>query len=85
MRTTVDIDAPVLSDLKRLQEREGKSLGRLVSELLAEAIGRRRNPAGKRIPLQWNTTPGEAMVDFADKEALYETLDAEVVRTPHRR
>jgi hypothetical protein len=85
MRTTVDIDAPVLSDLKRLQEREGKSLGRLVSELLAEAIGRRRTPAEKQASLPWHTTPGKALVDFADKEALYETLDAEIVGTPGRR
>jgi predicted nucleic acid-binding protein len=37
-RTTVDIDAPVLRDLKRLQKQEGKSLGRLVSDLLAQAL-----------------------------------------------
>jgi hypothetical protein len=28
MRTTVDIDTPVLSELKQLQRKEGKSLGR---------------------------------------------------------
>ena len=38
MRTTVDIDDPVLKDLKKLQKREGKSLGRLISDLLAQAI-----------------------------------------------
>jgi len=79
MRTTVDIDAPVLSDLKRLQKREGKTLGRLVSELLAEAIGRRKAPAGKPAPLPWHTTAGRPLVDFADKEALYETVDADVI------
>lgn len=84
MRTTVDIDTPILKDLKRLQEREGKSLGRLMSELLAEAIGRRKTPAEKPQPLQWNTTPGKPLVDFADKEALYETVDAELVRSPPR-
>ena len=26
MRTTIDIDDPILKDLKRLQKREGKSL-----------------------------------------------------------
>jgi hypothetical protein len=33
MRTTLDIDDPVLKEIKRLQRREGKSLGRLVSDL----------------------------------------------------
>ena len=34
-RTTIDIDDPVLDDSKALKEREKKSLGALVSELLA--------------------------------------------------
>lgn len=84
MRTTVDIDTPVLNDLKRLQASEGKSLGRLVSELLTEAIGRRKAPAEKSPPLQWNTTTGKPMVDFSDKESLYEIVDAEVARPPSR-
>jgi len=84
MRTTVDIDPPVLDDLKRLQKREGKSLGRLVSELLAEAIGRRRTHAEKPTRLRWHTTRGKPLIDFEDKDALYEALDAEVVRTSRR-
>jgi len=85
MRTTVDIDTPVLNDLKRLQEREGKSLGRLVSELLAEAIGRRKaaRPA-QPTPLIWKTTAGRPLVDFADKDELYRVLDADPDRTGHR-
>ena len=38
MRTTLDIDDPVLRELKQLQTKEGKSLGRLVSDLLARAL-----------------------------------------------
>ena len=37
-RTTVDIDAAVLRDLKRLQKRQGKPLGQLISELVAAAL-----------------------------------------------
>lgn len=81
MRTTVDIDTPVLRDLKSLQKQEGKSLGRLISELLAEAIGRRRKPARKAPPFEWNTTKGHLLVDLTDKEALYDILDADVGRT----
>jgi hypothetical protein len=32
MRTTIDIDDPILKESKELQRREGKSLGRLVAE-----------------------------------------------------
>lgn len=78
MRTTVDIDTPVLNDLKRLQEREKKSLGRLVSELLAEAIGRRKSARDTQPPpLQWKTTAGKPLIDFADKEELYRVLDTD--------
>jgi predicted DNA-binding ribbon-helix-helix protein len=33
MRTTVDLDDPILKDLKKIQQKEGKSLGRLISSL----------------------------------------------------
>jgi len=77
MRTTIDIDAPILADLKRLQKREGKSLGRIVSELLAEALRRRSAP--KRAPrFKWNTSAGRLTIDLADKDAVFQILDAEV-------
>jgi hypothetical protein len=41
VRTTIDIDDPILKELKRLQRREGKPLGRLASDLLAQARARR--------------------------------------------
>lgn len=37
-RTTLNIDGSVLGELKRLQRQEGKSLGQLVSELLARVL-----------------------------------------------
>jgi len=39
MRTTIDIDDPILKEVKRLQAQQGKSLGRLVSDLLAQSLG----------------------------------------------
>ena len=41
MRTTVDIDDPLLREVKAIQEKEGRSMGAVVSELLAEALARR--------------------------------------------
>lgn len=84
MRTTVDIDQPILNDLKRLQKREGKSLGRLMSDLLAEALGRRRARAEPPQPFTWNTTRGRPLVDLADKDRLYEILDADIARVTRR-
>ena len=38
MRTTIDIDDPILKKIKAIQARDGRSLGRLVSDLLAQAL-----------------------------------------------
>jgi len=75
MRTTLDIDDTVLSELKRLQKKEKKALGRLVSDLLASAL--RQGDANKSAPrtFRWFSQPMEARVDLADREAMLEVLD----------
>jgi hypothetical protein len=74
MRTTIDIEAPVLKELRELQSREGGTLGSLVSRLLAEALARR--PRRKAKPaLEWTSRPMRARVDLDDKEAVYTILD----------
>lgn len=70
-RTAVDIEAPILRDLKRLQKQEGKSLGRLVSDLLAEALARRRSGRRQPAPFNWISRSMGARIDLADKEALW--------------
>jgi len=67
-RTTIDIDAAVLRELKRRRQREGKTLGRLVSELLVGALDREPQPAP--VPFAWTSRPMESLVDLEDKEAL---------------
>lgn len=74
MRTTLDIDAPVLKELKKRQKAEGKSLGRLASELLARAMAE-SNGAKKPAGFRWISRPMGARVDLADKEALYAAMD----------
>ena len=75
MRTTLDIDEPILRDLRRLKEREGKSLGRLVSELLTEALKEKaRSAAAQSIPV-WIAKPMHARVDLSDKEAAHRILE----------
>ena len=75
MRTTIDIDDPVLKDLKKLQKKEGKSLGRLISDLLAQAIGDRKSAKAHRRSIQWISKDMGARVDVADTEAVYSAMD----------
>jgi hypothetical protein len=74
-RTTVDIDAPLLRDLKRIQKREGLSLGRLVSDLLAEALGERQVHRAEPPSFEWHSRPMGARVNLADKDAIQAALE----------
>lgn len=75
MRTTVDIDIPVLKQLKQLQQREGKSLGRIVSDLLALALAQQRKQVRKPPEFQWTSQEMEARIDLADSDAIYDAMD----------
>ncbi len=77
MRTTIDIDDPILKDLKKIQEKEGKSLGRLISDLLAQAIRERKSPKASAKPARWISKVMGARVDLADREALYAVMEQE--------
>ncbi|HEX4955260.1 MAG TPA: antitoxin [Thermoanaerobaculia bacterium] len=75
-RTTLNLDDPVLEELRQLGEREGVPLGRLASDLLAEALaGRTRGTKKTRPAFFWASQPMGARVDLADREALYSLLD----------
>jgi len=73
-RTTIDIEAPILDELKRLQEKEGISLGALASNLLADALAARKKPGAMR-RLRWNARKMEARVSLEDKDAIWAILD----------
>lgn len=73
-RTTLDIDSPVLKELKALKKTQGRSLGQIVSQLLTEAMAGRRRKKGP-ISFKWTSRSMSAMVDLEDKEALYAALD----------
>ena len=76
-RTTVDIEKPILKELKLLQKKEGKSLGRLVSELLSESISRRREGKPRPSSFEWNSRPMKPLIDVSDKDLLYAVLDGD--------
>jgi hypothetical protein len=73
-RTTLDIDAAVLRELKRRRQKDNKTLGELVSELLARALA--DEPADEKLPpLEWTSKPLGLKVDLEDKEAVWKVLD----------
>ena len=73
MRTTIDLDPLVLAALKERQQREGKTLGVLVSELLSKALA--DEEPRPDVDFHWPVKAMGALVDINDKEALWAVLD----------
>lgn len=73
-RTTVNIDASVLNELKRRARRERKSVGRLISEITGATL---KNQDDARTPhdFSWTAHALGARVDLEGKEALHRKLD----------
>jgi hypothetical protein len=76
MRTTVDLDAPILRELKELQKVEGKSLGRLLSDLAAQALATRRSTRARKASFHWISRSMGARLDLGDKDAVQSALQA---------
>ena len=73
-RTTINIDDPILKEIKGLQKKEGSTIGKIISQLLVEALAQRKAP--KETPkLEWISHPMHNLVDLSDKEAVYSILD----------
>jgi hypothetical protein len=78
-RTTLDLDASVLRELRWRGARERKSMGRVASEVLAAGL-RDRSPASPE-PLLWPSRHmGRPRIDLDDREALGRMLDEEYLR-----
>ena len=76
-RTTVNLNPQVLRELKRLQRKEGRSLGETISVLVAEAIARRAaEEPGAGQDFEWRAQAMGARVELTDKEAVWAVLDA---------
>ncbi len=72
-RTTIDLDASVLAQLRRRAAIERKSMGQLASERLAVAL---RESPEEPAPLRWpSLRMGPARVDLQDKDALWNALE----------
>jgi hypothetical protein len=76
MCATIDIDDPILKKVKRLQRREGKSLGRLVSDLLAQSLATAKVAEKEERPaFAWIAKLMRARIDLANKHALLDAMD----------
>ena len=83
MRTTIDLDGSILRDLKRLQKEEKKTLGQLVSELVASGLAARK--AGKeQRRFRWISRPMHARFDLRDKDAVYRSLEQDFNESPDK-
>ena len=74
VRTTVDIDSPILKEIKDLQKKEGRSMGKIISQLLVEALTRRKSST-EMPSVRWASQPMHALVELADKDEVYAILD----------
>ena len=73
-RTTIDIDDPILKEIKAIQKREGRSMGQIVSQLLAEALIEQRT-SEKTSKFRWISRSMRSLVDLSDKDEVYRILD----------
>lgn len=76
MRTTIDLDVTVLAQLRARQRREGRTLGQVASELLAQALADEGTP-GPAEALAWSSQAMDAQVDLDDRDAVAAVLDAD--------
>ncbi len=74
-RTTIDLDASVLEQLRKRAAVEHKSMGQLASERLAVAL---REDTAHAAPAAWPTRRmGKPEIDLGDKEAVRKVLDSQ--------
>lgn len=74
-RTTVDLDATVLRELKARARSENKSLGALLSELAAQGL--KPHPSEPKTRARWKSRSMGLKVDLRDKDAVYDLIEGE--------
>jgi hypothetical protein len=73
MKTTLNIDKTVLAELKREAARQGRTMSEMVETALRLLL---RSPRSRgKIPPLPTFDSGGALVDIADREALYHAME----------
>jgi hypothetical protein len=75
-RTTVDLDATVLKELKARARKEGKSLGVVISELAARDL-KSHATSRRETKVAWTSRSMGLKVDLRDKEAVYDLIEGD--------
>jgi len=73
MKTTLTIDDRVMMRLKREAARQGRTMSELVETALRLLLQARKPPAS--LPPLPTLNSGGAVVDVADREALYQAME----------
>ena len=73
MKTTLNIDDSVMAQLKREAARQGRTMSELVETALRGLFQSRRKKAA--LPPLPSFHSGGALVDIADREALYQAME----------
>lgn len=74
MKTTLNIDEPVMVEVKREAARRGITMSALVEEALRKELRTAAVPARPLAPLLTFDSGGE-LVDVADRDALYAAME----------
>lgn len=73
MKTTLSLNASLLALLKREAGRQGKTMSEIVESALRLLLQPR--PHSPELPPPLPTFDGHALVDIADREALYQAME----------
>jgi hypothetical protein len=73
MKTTLNIDATVMAELKREAARQGRTMSELVGTALRLLLRSQRERG--RLPALPKFRSGGARVDVADRDALYHAME----------
>ena len=73
MKTTLNIDDQVMTQLKQEAARQGKTMSELVETALRQLLRTRREPV--ELPELSTFRSGGALVDIDNREALYNAMD----------
>jgi Ribbon-helix-helix protein, copG family len=73
MKTTLNIDDTVMAELKREAARQGRTMSELVETALRLLLRSQRRRA--KTPVLPKFRSGGALVDIADRDALYQAME----------
>jgi hypothetical protein len=73
MKTTLNIDDSVMARLRRESARTGRTMSELVETALRRLL--QAKPDATELPPLPSFTSGGALVDIADREALYQAME----------